>query len=89
MVRQIIFEAYADAYTYSLFLLSTVNHRSSWSSSFICDNNENVFMKGNQLLPAYIKTYIFKYYKERIEGTRKASQGKTESRHCQYMFKIL
>jgi hypothetical protein len=28
-----------------LLLLSTVNNHSSWSSSLICDNNENVFIK--------------------------------------------
>jgi hypothetical protein len=48
MVRQITLKAYTDTYTYSLFLVSIVNHHSSWSSSFICDNNENVFIKGKQ-----------------------------------------
>jgi hypothetical protein len=46
--KQIPLETYTDTYTYSLFLLSVVDHRSSWSSSFIYDNNENVFMKRNQ-----------------------------------------
>jgi hypothetical protein len=41
MVRQIPLKVYTDTYTYSLFLvLSTVNHHYSWSSSFICGNNE-------------------------------------------------
>jgi hypothetical protein len=42
MVRQIPLKAYTDNYTYSIFLLSKVNHHSSWSSSFICSNNKNV-----------------------------------------------
>jgi hypothetical protein len=42
-----------------LFLLSIVNHHSSWSSSFICDNNENVFMKGSQRGSIYGNPYRF------------------------------
>jgi hypothetical protein len=53
MVSQIPLKAYNDTYNYFLFLLSTVKHHSSWPSSFICDNNENVFMKRNQLRPLY------------------------------------
>jgi hypothetical protein len=48
MVRHIPLKAHTDTYTYSLFLLSIVKHHSSWSSSFICDNNENDFIKGDQ-----------------------------------------
>jgi hypothetical protein len=53
MVSQISLKAYNDTYKYCLFLLSIVKHHSSWPSSFICDNNENVFMKMNQLRPLY------------------------------------
>jgi hypothetical protein len=48
-----IFETYTDTYTYSLSLLSIAKHHSSWFSSFICDNNENVFMKKNQRVSSY------------------------------------
>jgi hypothetical protein len=53
MARQIPLKAYTDTYTYSLFLLSIVKHRSSWSSSFICGCNANGFMKENQRVSLY------------------------------------
>jgi hypothetical protein len=45
-----------------LFLLLIVNHHSSCSSSSICDNNENVFMKGN-LSRCFGQSLNRKYYK--------------------------
>jgi hypothetical protein len=50
MVRQIPLKVHTDSYTYFLlFLLSIVNHHSSWHQSFICGCNANGFMKGIQL----------------------------------------
>jgi hypothetical protein len=53
MVRQIPLKAYADTYTYFLFLIPIVNYHSSWSSSFISVNNENSFINGNQRVSSY------------------------------------
>jgi hypothetical protein len=51
--RMDIFDSIYQCLYLLLFLLSIVNHHSSWSSSFICDNNENVFMNGKQLGSLY------------------------------------
>jgi hypothetical protein len=59
MVRQIPLKAYTDTYTYSLFLLSALNHHSSCFSSFICDCNTNGFMKGNQRVSLYWHSRCF------------------------------
>jgi hypothetical protein len=49
MVRWIPFKVHTDSYTYLLLLLSSsVNHYTSWPSSFICGRNANGFIKGNQ-----------------------------------------
>jgi hypothetical protein len=65
MVRWIPFKVYTDNYTYSLFiLLSAANHQSSWSSPFICDNNEN----GNQLV--FFPFFKKKKKKKKRKGTQ-------------------
>jgi hypothetical protein len=43
-----IFESIYQYLYFLLFLLSIVNHHSSESRPFICDNNENDFMNGKQ-----------------------------------------
>jgi hypothetical protein len=61
-------KAYTDTYTHSLLLLSIVNHHSSRSSSFVCGDNENAFMKENQRGSLYWHSHRFsegpnrKYY---------------------------
>jgi hypothetical protein len=77
-----------------LLLLSIVNHHSPWSSSCICDKNENDFMKGNQQKSLYWHSRRFnqgrnrKFYNqvrsitELLQAYKFFSKGKNNQNHA-------